>query len=192
MSGRAASKVKTMTKRTVTPYAWFAGIAAITIVAAFAFSAADTGARSATASVVSDSDSFLALESNTNSPYAEYVSEDADGKLSVAFDGTGTASGSGINPDSSYTFDTLINVTNKGLSAADVSITIAGADETLCEVAFTSTTSQASGDYSATPASIELASGSTAYLGLKFSGEAKTNGESVDCEITATATEAAA
>lgn len=181
-----------MTNKTIPAYAWFAGIAAITIVAAFAFSAADTGARSASASVVNDSDSYLALEANGDSPYAGYVTEGVDGKLAIAFDGTGSAAGSGINPDSSYTFDTLVNVTNKGLTTADVTISIAGADETLCEVAFTATADQASADYSATPAAIQLTSGSTAYLGLKFSGAAKTTGESVDCEISASATEAAA
>lgn len=167
-------------------WAWISGVVAVTLVAAIAFSTADTGTRSLDASVVSDSDAFLALEANGDSPHASYVSEDGNGRLQASF-GSGQTGGDGINPDSTYRFHSLINVTNQGTETVDVTLSIDGTDAANCEAALTSTTSQASGDYSASPPSVQLTVGSKAYLGLSFSGSGKTSGESIDCEITLSA-----
>ncbi len=152
-----------------------------------AFSGADTGARTVTADVVTDASAYLALEANANSAHDGFVSVSA-GKITVAFDGNNlAASGSGINVDGAYEFDSLVKITNKGTETKSVDITIGGTDSALCTVALTSTEAQSTPDYSGDPTALSLAATGSGYLGLKVSGSGKATGESVACSITVTA-----
>lgn len=163
------------------------GAVAVLVVTAFAFSAADTGPRTISAAVVNDSAAYLELTANANSAYSDFVTEDATtGKISVDF-GTWLDGGTGINPDSEYEFDALITVTNMGKEAIDVDLSFAGADALLCEAALTSTETQASTDYAASPGPLNLAVAASGYLGLSISAEAKNQGDSVECTVTVTA-----
>lgn len=165
-----------------------AGAAALSIALVTAFSVGDTGARDVSASVVNDASAFIAMEANKANAYQNFVTTNADGTIDVSFDGNNAdASGSGINPDSSYEFDAIINVTNQATEDLSVDISISGTDATLCEAAVTSTSSQSSGDYSADPAALSLAKDATGYLGLKVLGTAMTSGDSISCTISITA-----
>src|SRR5690242_9548118 len=93
---------------------WIIGAIAIGIVTVLAFSAADSGARTLTASVVNDADAYLAIEANAASPNAGFVSV-SGGKTVVTFNGANSAAaGTGINPESTYMFDSILKITNKG------------------------------------------------------------------------------
>lgn len=160
------------------------GAAALSIALVTAFSVGDTGTRDVTASVVTDANAFLALEKNQDNSYSEFVSTDADGAIQIAFDGSNAdAAGSGINPGSTYEFNALVNVTNQATESIDVSIDIAGTDSALCQVAWTSTASQSSSDYTATPSALTMSKGDKAYLGLQVDAGAKGDGESIACTI---------
>ncbi len=169
---------------------WLAtiGAAALSIALVTAFSVGDTGTRDVTASVVTDADAFIALEKNTDNSYSEFVSTDADGALQIAFDGTNAdAAGSGINPGSTYEFHALVNVTNQATESIDATLSIQGTDSDLCQVAWTSTASQASADYTSSPSALTLAQGEQAYLGIQIDAGEKTNGDSIACTIQVTA-----
>lgn len=169
-----------------TNFGWLAtfGAAALSIALVTAFSVGDTGSRDVSASVVNDADAFLALEANTNNAYQNFVSTQNNGDIAVNFDGDNAdASGTGINPNSTYEFDALINVTNQATESLTVDVTISGTDASLCEVALTSTESQASGDYSADPTALSLSKDAAGYLGIKVLGTDKASGGSVSCTI---------
>lgn len=169
---------------------WLAtvGAAALSIALVTAFSVGDTGARSVSASVVNDANAFLALEANTNNAYQNFVTTQNNGDIAINFDGDNAdASGTGINPNSTYRFDALVNVTNQATGDLTVDVAISGTDSTLCEGALTSTESQASGDYASDPAAITVAKDATAFIGLKVLGTDKASGGSVDCSITVSA-----
>lgn len=165
---------------------WMASAFALSVVTVLAFSAGDTGARTLTASVVNDADAFLAIDANPASPHNGFVTV-VSGKTVVTFDGNGDAAGLGINPDSTYMFDSILRITNKGTAPVDVDVSVAGADAALCKVALTTTTTQGTEDYSADPTALTQAVGGVSYLGLQFMGTAKVAGGSVDCTITVTA-----
>lgn len=165
-----------------------AGAAVLSIALVTAFSVGDTGTRDVSASVVNDANAFLALEANDQNAYQNFVSTTADGAIQVAFDGTNAdASGSGINPDSSYEFNALVNVTNQASEDLTVDVSIAGTDASLCEAALTSTASQSTSDYASDPTALSVAQDSTAYLGLKVMADGKADGDSVSCTISVTA-----
>lgn len=183
----SAAGDQTMKQKTLPKWAWMSGAVAVLVVTAFAFSAADTGPRTISAAVVNDSAAYLELDANANSAYSDFVEEDGTtGKLSVDF-GSFLDGGTGINPDSTYSFDALITVTNMGKEAIDVEASFDGADAALCEAALTSTETQESADYGATPGPLNLATTATGYLGLSISAEAKNQGDSVECTVTVTA-----
>lgn len=85
---------------------------------ASAFNAADTGTRSVTASVVGDSSAYLAVAVNGSSPHTGFVTT-SGGKVVMSF-GSGVATGTGINPEATYYFDDLLNITNQGTKTANV------------------------------------------------------------------------
>lgn len=173
--------------KAIPTWAMFAGSVVMSVALVTAFSVGDTGTRSVSASVVNDSDAFIAIEANTDNAYQNFVTT-SSGKISIAFDGNNAdASGTGINPESSYEFDELINVTNKATESLTVDVSIAGTDSTLCTVALTTTTGQTSGDYSADPTAISLAKGATGYLGLAVDGTGKVSGNTLSCTISVTA-----
>lgn len=167
---------------------WIVGALAMSVVTVLAFSAGETGARSLTAAVVNDADAFLAIEANSASPHAGFVSV-ASGKTVLNFNADNVdAAGTGINPDSTYMFDSILKVTNKGTAAVNVDITISGTDASLCQVALTTGTTQGDSDYSANPTAVAHAVGDDSYIGLKFLGTGKVAGGSVACTITVTMT----
>ncbi len=162
------------------------GAAAMSVALVTAFSGADTGARTFTAEIVTDASAYLAIETNTNSPHTNFVTL-SSGKIVIAFDGNNVdASGSGMNEESTYSFDAIIKITNKGTQSRDIDIVIEGADSSLCTVALTATETQTT--YSADPTALTVAKDANAYLGLKVTleGSAKTTTDSVACSITVT------
>lgn len=168
--------------KTATITALAATVMSIALVTAF--SVGDTGTRDVTASVVTDANAFIALEKNTDNSYAEFVSTAANGSIQIAFDGNNPdASGQGINPGSTYEFNALVNVTNQATGSIDASVNIAGADSALCQVAWTSTASQSTSDYTSTPSALTLSKGDKAYLGIQIDAGDKTDGDSVACTI---------
>lgn len=176
-----------MFNKSIPTWALFTGSVVMSIALVTAFSVGDTGARNVSASVVNDSDAFIAMEANTNNAYKNFVST-TSGKISVAFDGTNAdASGTGINPDSSYEFDALINVTNQATESLDIDVAISGTDAALCTVALTSTATQVTGDYAADPTALTLAKDATGYLGLAVDGTGKVSGDTLSCTISVTA-----
>lgn len=88
--------------------------------AATAFNAASTGTRTVSATVVGDSAAYLAVNANGSSPHAGFVTT-SGGKISISF-GSGVATGTGVNPDSTYYFDDLLNITNQGTTTVQVQI----------------------------------------------------------------------
>lgn len=165
-----------------------AGAVALSIALVTAFSVGDTGTRAVSASVVNDADAFLGMEANGNNAYQNFVSTNADGTIEIAFDGNNAdASGTGINPNSSYEFNSLVNVTNQATEDLTIDVTIGGTDSTLCEGALTSTASQSSSDYASDPAALSVTKGSTAYLGIKVMADGKTSGDTVSCTLTVSA-----
>ena len=167
---------------------WMIAAASLSIVTVLAFSAGNTGARVLTASVVNDADAFLAVEANSASPHKDFVTV-ATGKTVITFDAANpNAAGTGVNPDSTYMFDSILKVTNKGTATVNVDVTIAGTDSALCQVALTSASTQGDSDYSANPTPVSQAVGGVSYLGLKMLATGKVAGGAVDCTITVVAT----
>lgn len=168
-------------------YGWLsaAGAVVLSVTLVMAFSVGDTGARDVSASVVADDSAFVALEANANNAYKGFVSTDSDGQVQVDFDGTNAdASGQGVNPNSTYEFNSIINVTNQATESQTLDVAISGTDAASCEVAWTSTESQQTGDYSADPTAISLSKDATAFLGLKIDASSKGSGDTIACQIT--------
>lgn len=171
----------------VPSWAFLLAASALAVTLATAFDAANTGARTVTAAVVTDANAFLALQRNENSPHKGFVTASSTAKLSVTFDAANPdASGTGINEDSSYEFDSIVNITNKGTKTVSIDVTFGGADSALCQAAVTSTVDQSAATYSADPAPISTAKDAKAYLGLKVLGTGKTSPSNVNCTITVT------
>jgi len=175
-----------MNRRTQTGM-WMIAAAALSVVTVLAFSAGNTGARTLTASVVNDADAFLAIEANSASPHKDFVSV-VDGRTVLTFDAANpNAAGTGMNPGSTYMFDAILKVTNKGTATVNIDVLIGGDDASLCEVALTTAGTQGDADYSANPAPLASAVGSVAYLGIKLSAAGLAAGDAVDCTLTVTA-----
>jgi hypothetical protein len=165
------------------------GAVALSVTLVTAFNAGNTGARTVTADVVTDGSAFLAIYKNGNSVHKNFVSV-TSGKLSLAFDTANPdAAGTGINPESSYEFDSVIRIRNNGTKTVNIDITFAGTDSALCQAALTTAEDQSAATYSADPAAVSRTKGSIAYLGLKVLGTGKVSGNSVSCTITLTATD---
>lgn len=165
--------------RTLRSALLIAGALGLSVAAVTAFSTGDTGARTIDADVVTDANAFLALEENGDSAHKAFVST-SSGKVQVKMDSSASGvTGTGVNPDSTYYFDEIINVTNQADQSLTVSVTFTGADSGSCDAALTSSTGQTESDYGTT--SLSISQDSTAYLGLKFDATGKTNGDTVDC-----------
>ncbi|HLE96059.1 MAG TPA: DUF1102 domain-containing protein [Candidatus Thermoplasmatota archaeon] len=176
-----------MFARTTPGWAMLIGAAALSVALVTAFTDGSTGARTVTASVVTDTNSYLAIEENANSPHDGFLTEAASGKLTIAFDANNLdAAGDGINPDGAYEFDAIVKITNKGTATRSVDITIGGTDSSLCTVALTAAEDQSAETYTSNPAPVSVAVAANAYLGVKVAGTSKTAGESVACTITVT------
>ena len=82
-----------------------------------AFSKMNTGDRTVSVRVVNDANSFLGLRptsdgfngSNEHGQFAEYE----EGKLLIQIDGSNTQRAKGVNPDSEYYFDRVLEIVNK-------------------------------------------------------------------------------
>lgn len=162
-----------------------AGAFALSIAMVTAFSTADTGARSFSADVVNDADSYAAMEPNGDSPHDVFVSV-SDGEIVVEFGPAPGVPGRGVNPNSTYAFDALINVTNKANVDVTMTLTFTGADSTSCAAALTSTISQSAGDYVSSP-SLAVAQGTTVFLGLQVDATGAAPGDGLDCSAKITA-----
>lgn len=176
-----------MLGKTIPGWAMMVGAAALSVAMVSAFTDGSTGARTVTASVVTDADAYLALATNTNSPHTGFATVSA-GKVVVAFDGNNAdASGTGINVDGAYEFDSIIKITNKGTATRSVDLAFGGADSTLCQAVLTTAEDQSASTYAADPSPVSLAKTAVGYLGLKVSGAGKAAGSSVSCTVTVTA-----
>lgn len=168
-------------------WAMLAGAAALSVAMVTAFTDASTGARTVTASVVTDADAYLALAANANSAHDGFVSV-SSGKVAIAFDGNNLeAAGTGINAEGAYEFDSIVTITNKGTEQKSVDVAFGGADAALCSAALTTTEDQSAATYSTNPSPITLAKAATGYLGWKVAATGKTAGQSVACTLTVTA-----
>lgn len=156
------------------------GLLALSVASVAAFDSVNTGDRTFNADVVSDANAFVALEENGNSDHTTFVSTDGANKIQVNLDSSASPTGTGVNPDSVYRLDSLVNVTNQAHKDLTVSVTFTGADSGQCEAALTSSSSQSSGDYASSP-SLSITKDSQAYLGLKFDASSKTDGDALDC-----------
>lgn len=174
--------------KTIPAWATVLGAAALSAAMVTAFTDASTGARTVTASVVTDANAYLALAVNSNSPYDGFVSVSGAGKATLTFDGNNAdAAGDGINPDGAYEFDSILKVTNAGTDTRSVDLAFGGTDASLCQAALTSAEDQSGSTYGADPSPVSLAKDATAFLGVKVLGTGKTSGQSVACTITVTA-----
>lgn len=176
-----------MLGKAIPGWAMMIGAAALSVAMVTAFTDASTGARTVTASVVTDANAYLALAANANSPHDGFVSV-SNGKATLTFDNANLeAAGDGINPEGAYEFDNILKITNQGsdTAAKSVDIAFAGTDSTLCQGALTTT--ETAQTHSADPSPISLAKDATGYLGIKVLGTGKTAGQSVSCTITVTA-----
>lgn len=163
-------------------WALLAGAVILSVALVNAFSAVDTGARTVTASVVTDGTAYLAIAPNAANGNAGFVSVDGNGVLSVAFDdGNADATGDGINPNSVYEFHSIIKVYNNGTASADLAVTISGTDAASCEAAFTAASDQSAATWATpTTGTLTVAKGGVAYLGLRLTAGA-TAPDTLDC-----------
>lgn len=162
-----------------------AGAFVMSIAMVTAFSTADTGARSFSADVVNDADAYVAMEPNGGSPHAAFVSV-SDSEIVVDFGSPSGVDGKGVNVNSTYSFDALINVTNKADIDVTMTLTFTGVDSSSCAAALTSTTSQSAGDYDSSP-SLAVAQGTTVFLGLQVDAGDASAGDVLDCAAKITA-----
>ncbi|HVL86471.1 MAG TPA: DUF1102 domain-containing protein [Candidatus Thermoplasmatota archaeon] len=88
--------------------------------AANAFDAASSGPRNVTAAVVTDANSYLALSVNQTSPHKGFASVGNAGDIIFSFSTADGVTGTGVNPNSTYYFDDILNVTNQGTTQASV------------------------------------------------------------------------
>ena len=149
-----------------------------------AFTTADTGARTVTASVVTDGSAYLALAANADSPNSGFVTV-SSGKIVITFDGSNTdATGTGVNPDATYGFHSIVKVYNNGTDSADLEVNIGGADAANCAAALTAASDQSAATFATpTTATLTVAKGGVAYLGLEITGTS-TVSDTVDCTLT--------
>lgn len=156
-----------------------AGSLVLSVALVSAFDVANTGERTVDVSVVDDSNAFLALEENGASDHSAFVSV-TSGQVKIDISSATGVSGTGVNVDSTYEFNTILNVTNNGDSDTSVSVSFTGTDSSSCEAALTSTTSQSSSDYDPSP-SLSVSEDSTAYFGFKVTLSSASSGDTLDC-----------
>jgi len=87
--------------------------------AASAFDAGTTGSRGVTATVVGDANAYIGLSINVSSPNKCFMGTQDNGNVFFNFatnNGTCAANGggTGINTNSTYYYDNLMNLTNQG------------------------------------------------------------------------------
>lgn len=93
-----------------------ASLVAASVFAASAFNYADLEPRTVIATIVTDQNAYLSIETQ-DAQYACYVTY-TNGKIDVTWDGgdtcTAGATGTGVNPESTYYFMDVLKITNKG------------------------------------------------------------------------------
>jgi hypothetical protein len=150
--------------------------------AASAFNAASTSTRTVSASVVGDSAAYLALSANGASPHAGFVTQAGSGKLSISF-GSGVATGTGINPDATYYFDDLVNITNQGTTSVKVQVNSTASTGTVKVCLKTATGAMDNSCYSTATAQTTVAVGSKLFLGIMVQANSLTSGQTVSGTI---------
>lgn len=166
------------------PFRLFLVVVAIAagLYAASAFNAASTSTRTVSASVVGDSAAYLALSANGASPHAGFVTQAGSGKLSISF-GSGVATGTGVNPDASYYFDDLINITNQGTASTKVQVNTTASSGTVKVCLTTATGQMSNACYSTATALTTVAVGSKLYLGIMVQANSLSSGGTVSGTI---------
>lgn len=171
-------------------------LVAITVVvgafAASAFSASRVDARAVTSNVVGDSAAFLSIQKDVTSPHASFVTQNANGKISVSFGTCACATGTGVNADSIYEWDDLIKITNQGTQTVYVKVTTSSTTGTLTAAIESTAGQMTDSDYSAATTPVAVTVGSTVYLGLKADSTGLTSGQTVTGTFTVYATRTSA
>lgn len=144
---------------------------------AAAFSAASTGARTVTATVVGDSAAYLQVSSNGAGAHKSFVSTTGSpAKIVIDFASATGVTGTGINPDSTYHFDDLLNITNAGTSSVSVRVN-ATSTSGVVQVCYKATTGQmANSCYSTSAGPLTLAVGGTDHVGISVNATGATGG----------------
>jgi hypothetical protein len=156
-------------------------LAAAAFFAASAFDAASTSTRTVTATVVGDSAAYLAVAANGSSPHAGFVSV-SGGKMSVSF-GSGVATGTGVNPDGTYYWDDLLNVTNQGTKTVNVQVNATSTTGTVKVCVKTAGGQMDNSCYVANSAVFSLAVGNKLSLGLMAQATGLNSGQTVSGTI---------
>lgn len=173
--------------KAIPSWAMMVGAAALSVSMVTAFTDANTGARTVTASVVTDANAYLALAVNALSPHDGFVTV-SSGKITLSFGNANLeASGDGINVDGAYEFDSIVKVTNAGTASRSVDLVFGGADSTLCNAVLTTAEDQSASTYTSNPSPITLAVDAVGYLGVKVSATGKAVSDTVTCTIAMTA-----
>lgn len=166
------------------PFWWMAAaaLAVVAFQAASAFQYGDVAPRTVRVDLVTDGAAYVALSANGASAHRCFVSEDANGKLSVSMGSIATCpgggTGSGINPGASadsrstrYAFHGILNVTNKGTKTVNVWVnaTTTSGSSSVLETALKPTgQTMADADYATSTASpVSLSPGQILHVGLR-------------------------
>ncbi|MCA1814398.1 MAG: DUF1102 domain-containing protein [Halobacteriales archaeon] len=152
------------------------------VYAASAFNAASTSTRAVSASVVGDSAAYLALSANGASAHAGFVTQAGSGKIGISF-GSGVATGTGVNPDATYYFDDLVNITNQGTASVKVQVNATATSGTVKVCLKTTTGAMDNSCYTAATTQVTVAVGSKLFLGVMVQANALSSGSSVSGTI---------
>lgn len=166
---------------------WFVAalaLAALAVQTTLAFNFGDVAPRTVRVDLVGDSAAYLAISANGASKHTCFVTQDANGKLTVSMGAIascpGGGAGTGINPGVSadsrvtrYAFHSLLNVTNKGTKTVQVwanTTTTSGSSSLLDAAIKADGVSMSDSDYATTTASpLTLAPGQVLQIGLRAS-----------------------
>jgi hypothetical protein len=152
-------------------------VAASGLYAASAFDAAATGTRTVTASVVGDAAAYLAVSANVSSPHAGFVST-SGGKIVMAF-GSGVATGTGVNPESTYYFDNILNLTNQGTKTVNVWVNATSTTGTVKACVLAAGATMDSGCYAAASSAVSTAVGARLQMGIMVQANSVASGGTV-------------
>jgi hypothetical protein len=131
--------------------------------------------------VVGDSSAYLAVAVNASSPHAGFVTT-SSGKIVVSF-GSGVATGTGINPEATYYFDDLINITNQGTLSVKVQVNATASAGTVKVCLKTVGGQMDNSCYVTATSQITLAVGSKLSLGIMTEANNVASGSTVSGTI---------
>ena len=177
----------------------FVGVALVAtgVLGASAFNRASLPSRSVTISLVGDSAAYLALAAGAQ--HACFVTQAASGKVTLSFasatgcgasaTGTGLNAGDGSAKFATYAFHDVLKVTNKGVKTVYVfaNVTTQAASPNRVDVDLKSAAGQMTfSEYWATSTtSVQLSTGSSAYVGVRVNATAASGTISAAIAVTA-------